>query len=444
VWWSPEEAVEAVTEPQPLATCEWTLDGVEGPITGAELTRPYAESPTRRAPVEQGFCLEPSPRPPKYLTTHPHGDAAEDVFGRRKPATPHAPSPFILPAVEPEEGRFPQSDIGRALDRLQAPPAGPRTAVAIEGPCFYDVERLAGGGHRITYWLFYPTSTLPWKAWEETVVRAAAILVDEKAAELPEPPAVDAKALSNLDALFAAEVKQGERVSWISPWGIAGDAAHHLLKYDNPVLDAAGAALTGFAMAYEIQYRLLLDAFLKAIGVLAPRGNAAAARRYIHEGDWEGVSVELDARDELQRVAYWGHGAPIVRDRDGVEIVEGTHVVGLAAVGSHATVPDEAAAGIHGERLSTGDDFGEWRTWEDLRPAPEQKLWYGFGGAWGRCRLAPIGRLPVRRLGRLDTWPASTGPLGPGPLKLAEQGGALAKVDADAGRAPVATVELRV
>lgn len=473
VWWSNAHGatVVPVEGPTPLASCSADPEGL-ATVDGSALTRPFTPSPARPVPLDQGFSLEPNPRPPKFLSAATHEAAAADEFGRRKPETPLGPPPVFLPATEPDTpmGLFlyhpPPEDAPQAAPE---PHAVPDTTYDVDAPCFYDIEALSDGGYRITYWLFYPTSTLPQRQWERSIVLLAATggkleltredeLPRGDDAELPDLPPEGELVLTNallsartLDDLFESELKPGEKVAWSSPWsGIFGDAAHELHRYDNVASNALAAVLTGLAMNYEIQFRLVADFFLHAFA--APIAGSAEAldavaanvamRRYIHEGDWEAVSVEIDPDHELRRTIFWGHGKPLVRTAEETNLLAedgGGHVGALVAVGSHATVPDVQSA-EHYKEIVGGPSL--WRTWKNLRPAPDQDLWYGFGGAWGRVRVAPAGRLRWRYLKGLDLWKETTGPLGPGPLKLADQAAALDEVDRRAGHPAPAVTEV--
>jgi hypothetical protein len=116
----------------------------------------------------------------------------------------------------------------------------------------------------------------------------------------------------------------------------------------------------------------------------------------LHEGDWERMTVYLDASDpegaEPDSVAFYRHSTNTFLPWSRVER-DGTHPIGYSAIGSHASLPTPDFGFI-----DVGDRHGpRWETADDLVPVHEQP-WYGFGGAWGR-----VGK--VRD---------STGPLGPG------------------------------
>jgi hypothetical protein len=100
-----------------------------------------------------------------------------------------------------------------------------------------------------------------------------------------------------------------------------------------------------------------------------------------HEGDWERISIRLDAGDRPTAVAYFQHSGHCVLPW-GDAPHDGDRPVGYSAIGSHATY---STVGDGNDR-SAGDRDTEagpqWRTWENLLPVREQG-WYGYGGAWG-------------------------------------------------------------
>lgn len=129
-----------------------------------------------------------------------------------------------------------------------------------------------------------------------------------------------------------------------------------------------------------------------------------------HEGDWERVSIRLDASNQPTEVAYWQHsGDPTTANGRSLrwsELVEGGAVrkgrpVVFVAKGTHASYPKECRRFL-GVKLCVSDRRNAgwlWTTSEHLRDATVQP-WYGFGGAWG-----DVSALDER----------FTGPAGPGP-----------------------------
>lgn len=141
----------------------------------------------------------------------------------------------------------------------------------------------------------------------------------------------------------------------------------------------------------------------------------------VHQGDWESVSVHLDARDRPIAIAYYQHGHPLVLSWAALRrrrlLEGGTHPVVYSARASHASYPDtgthpfrrvvlgRVVTGAADETLATGP---RWRGEADLRDARTQP-WYGFGGAWGAPGRLTGGANPELRT-LLDI-----GPLGPSP-----------------------------
>jgi hypothetical protein len=122
-----------------------------------------------------------------------------------------------------------------------------------------------------------------------------------------------------------------------------------------------------------------------------------------HEGDWEHISVRLNASNRATEVAYSQHGGDKIYKWKDVP-KHGTHTVVYSAKGSHASY---ATPGSHPTDFPSVDDTtgagAQWKTWQHLKRVRAQH-WYGYGGAWGE-----VGdRNPVT-----DT----TGPQGPSRFK---------------------------
>jgi hypothetical protein len=103
-----------------------------------------------------------------------------------------------------------------------------------------------------------------------------------------------------------------------------------------------------------------------------------------HEGDWERITVKLNANNRATHVAYFQHNGPPEEKKWKDVSKSGTHPIVFSAKGSHASY---FTAGKHG--LGPGgivkDTTGkgeQWRTWQHMQNARAQD-WYGFGGAWG-------------------------------------------------------------
>ena len=120
---------------------------------------------------------------------------------------------------------------------------------------------------------------------------------------------------------------------------------------------------------------------------------------FAHQGDWERITVKLNADNRATHVAYFAHnGACVQRYRTPGARFRG-HPKVFAAVGSHASYP---TPGTH-ETDVASDQGPRWRTYLKLRDVKKESF-YGFGGAWGE-----VGNIK-------DT----TGPLGPSRYKNPE------------------------
>lgn len=144
-------------------------------------------------------------------------------------------------------------------------------------------------------------------------------------------------------------------------------------------------------------------------GRIAGRLERAGVARAGHEGDWEGISIELDGEDRPLRARYFAHGERVPPvPWSAVRQVEG-HPVVFTALGSHASY---TASGPQPDfDVTAGGPI--WATWlllADVRRQP----WYGFGGAWGRARPVPAA---VRQVAASVGFPVGdgdfTGPTGP-------------------------------
>jgi V8-like Glu-specific endopeptidase len=114
----------------------------------------------------------------------------------------------------------------------------------------------------------------------------------------------------------------------------------------------------------------------------------------LHEGDWEGLAVQLGSGN--RHVAFFQHGAPQIR-----ELRENERPIVHVALGSHASYPDLDVGSEGSPRIKRFETLDEGEETEielvDVRSQP----WYGFGGAWGA-----VGEISDE-----------TGPLGPGEKK---------------------------
>lgn len=119
-----------------------------------------------------------------------------------------------------------------------------------------------------------------------------------------------------------------------------------------------------------------------------------------HEGDWERVSVRLDAQDDPVTVAYYEHSGYCTLPWSQAAKNNG-HPVAYSAIGTHATYwkagTFPTAGGLAKDTTGAG---AAWTTYGNLADVRAQG-WYGFGGAWGE-------------VGDVED---STGPLGPSSFK---------------------------
>jgi hypothetical protein len=119
-----------------------------------------------------------------------------------------------------------------------------------------------------------------------------------------------------------------------------------------------------------------------------------------HEGDWEHLTIRLDATDHAVGIAYYAHACKAheyswstMEDKGWLK--EGEHPQAYIAIGGHAAWPEDknhlrACNKGWGDRTSKGRI---WRTWTtsggfaDARSRP----WYRYGGGWGLGTKAPVG-----------------------------------------------------
>lgn len=276
----------------------------------------------------------------------------------------------------------------------------------IDAPCFFEAESTPNG-LLITYWFFFPTSTTPANQFAQMLPVVIDALRKGELSPADFPPV-------SIEAPRNAIDRFWERVAAGSPFG--ADLARAA---------RSGGALGTFAAALPVQ-ALGIEG-MNLISQLDPHVQDLIGSTYVHEGDWEGISVRLTVSGESQGALYWAHGKAIVDPQPVHQVIDSVpRVVVDVARGSHACgrPTDQGANALlldPARRLLAeafaGSTGANWRTWQRLRPV-RSSAWYGFGGAWGRPRLPPVGSLDRRRFGSMDIWVESTGPLGPGPLKL--------------------------
>ncbi|HXV33606.1 MAG TPA: serine protease [Gaiellaceae bacterium] len=201
-------------------------------------------------------------------------------------------------------------------------------------------------GRYVTYWLYFPWSTVPRR--------------------IPGRDVFDRLGLEAYDAGEAAELAEAEAALQETYPGLVEAAS-------------PSTELEGLSPGNLVRY---VHAWF------GPRWPV------LHEGDWEGVAVELGSGK--RRAAFFQHGAPQIGDLRGSE----PPVVNVA-LGSHASYPDLDPDSQGSPRIKRFETLDEGKEIEielvDVRSQP----WYGFGGAWGA-----VGKISDE-----------TGPLGPGEKK---------------------------
>jgi hypothetical protein len=142
---------------------------------------------------------------------------------------------------------------------------------------------------------------------------------------------------------------------------------------------------------------------------------ARAGHGFDHEGDWERVSVRLNAAsNEPDAVVYSGHSHVCYRPWADVDKTDG-HPLVYSAIGTHASYPTAGShllrhAKVKGRQLPVWDHTSEgatWRTWDHLADT-ERSAWFGYAGGWGEVGLTtdqtgPAGPSPNRKLDEVNT-----------------------------------------
>ncbi len=103
-----------------------------------------------------------------------------------------------------------------------------------------------------------------------------------------------------------------------------------------------------------------------------------------HEGDWERISIRLDAANKPITVAYFHHGDYCVLSYPSAKKV-GTHPVGYSALGTHATYPKAGTFSTEFPGVKDNANGGgeTWETYKRSVQNVRSMPWYGFGGGWG-------------------------------------------------------------
>jgi hypothetical protein len=234
--------------------------------------------------------------------------------------------------------------------------ADPR--VYVGAPAYYEYEPEKA---RITYWFFYAGSTAPLRLVPLHESLALAMAPGE------EPPQLDVDPIAAVEAAKRAYPRAIEE---------RGQVALTVELSFDPI----GAAWRAVRRLYDLLRQ-------------------APEFPFMHEGDWERITVYLSSNGKAVGAAYHQHqGAEPLRWNK-LEREDG-HPVVYSAQGSHASLPRTKDA------LDRADDKGRsWRTWDNL--VDVHQAWFGFGGAWGKP--GPIAD--------------ATGPLGPSEWKRAWQPG---------------------
>ena len=152
---------------------------------------------------------------------------------------------------------------------------------------------------------------------------------------------------------------------------------------------------------------------------------AAPTLWHMHEGDWEEVSVALDAADRPVSVAASQHDLGVVRTWARTRVRDGTHPLVYVALGSHANY---LSPGFHGvaavphvipPRFSgiplPEPDFTSGQT--SVRPtvvdiSDGSAPWLSFAGGWGDGSYVLLGR-PTRKGTRFTHLRVGGSPSGP-------------------------------
>lgn len=103
-----------------------------------------------------------------------------------------------------------------------------------------------------------------------------------------------------------------------------------------------------------------------------------------HQGDWERMSIRLNAANKPVTVAYFHHGKHCVRSYANAKKV-GTHPVGYSALGTHATYPGPGRYPTEFAVLKDNATGGGevWQTYQKKLNNVRSMPWYGYGGGWG-------------------------------------------------------------
>ena len=110
-----------------------------------------------------------------------------------------------------------------------------------------------------------------------------------------------------------------------------------------------------------------------------------------HEADWEHVTISIGEDMKFVSAFYATHNSGIRIDDPAAIRWSGTHPIGFAADGSHATYPTVGAqsTGVPGADDHTYENGPVWRTWENYKNLGaighvlNDQTWATYGGRWG-------------------------------------------------------------
>jgi hypothetical protein len=111
-----------------------------------------------------------------------------------------------------------------------------------------------------------------------------------------------------------------------------------------------------------------------------------------HEADWEHMTLSISEDFELVSVFYATHDAgDRFDDLSTLERVDGTHIVGYIADGSHATYPEigehgTQVPGITDHTYASGPVWRSWMNYANLGAIGKilgGQAWAAYGGRWG-------------------------------------------------------------
>jgi hypothetical protein len=227
----------------------------------------------------------------------------------------------LIDLTRPWESSHPKPrDRGFALTALRDPQQDfSRSDAPV--PVFYELVE----DSYVTYWLFYPWSTVPRR-------------IPDRESLLPSFDPNEQAELADADAALTE-------------------------AYPDLVQEAVPPAAFGLPTRGEIV------GYIRAW--LGPRWPI------LHEGDWEGICVDVGP-GRTRRVAYFQHGEPQT-----LNLNEGARPQLHVALGSHASYPDVSATSSGSRRFKRFERLSEGDVAEIELIDVRSRNWYGFGGAWG-------------------------------------------------------------